>query len=327
MESNPESPTLASVLASLEAAVQHLDPADLSGPDERERARASLAAALSGVLALERRQVGTSAERNRLRSLVQALLRFVDARSEVAQLLALRESARCRQEQLQQATVGDLPLELELWTSGDRDRRVDWWSMAPLGPRSFLGAFGTVIGDEVDAGLVTACIRGALAVARKGIGDRLVPDRTLLVLHSALTDGFGAGIAVPALTFRLDLTSLELTVASAGHRSLWHVRDGVFQTVRARLGTPLGVVPPRHARPAGIILRPGDALVGFTGGTLDVEGPDGAGLRETDLRVALIKGLKRGRRSGAAILNDTLRRHSGSVRWAPQATVFSLHLP
>lgn len=322
MENVVDPGRLASALAHLEAGVRGLDPADLLASDQREQARTRLANALAEVLAMERADEGHPEERRQARALIQSLLRFVDARAEVAELIRGRQLAHRHQEALQQATTGDLPLELDLRSSGPPEAQQDWWSLAPLGPRTLAGVFGSV--DEGDPGSVVATLQGALAVARRGIGTRLATERVHTVLHAALGDVFGERpVCSTALSFQIDLTSLRLTVSSAGHRPLWHVRDGVFQSIRTHAGSPLGVHPVRPGRPVSLTLRPGDVVVGFTAGTLHT--PTGS-VRESDLRIALVKGLSDGRSSGAAVLEHALSRQGGSSDRLSRSTVFSIRL-
>ncbi|MCA9567447.1 MAG: SpoIIE family protein phosphatase [Myxococcales bacterium] len=327
MVSEPEASgqrgALPAILASLGSAVEALDPN--TGDGGREQARAALAHALAGVLAAERKRGGSREALPEARKLLQALLKLVEDRTDVEHLKRARDQTRRRHAQLQQATAGELPLELDLWTSGHPDRQVDWWSIAPLSADAMLGVLGTVIGDEADVAVVGGALRAALSVACKGMGRGLGPERAHLVLHATLVDLFGAGLTVPALAFKLDTTERELSLACAGHRSLWHVRDGVFQTLRVHPGTPLGVEPVKRPRALELQLRPGDVLVGLSAGTFEIEGPDGSTPREADLRVALLQGLAADR-SPATVLREALVRHAGSDAWVPQATVFSVRL-
>jgi hypothetical protein len=299
---------------------------DLRDRERREEARAHLARGLSAILAAERAGAASD-ELQGARDLIQRMLQFVDERVDMAHLVQTRRQTRKLRDQLNLCRSGDLPVRMEVWTSGALERRVDWWSCSPVGRGVLFGAMGTIIGDESDAAMVGSALGGALAVARKGIGVDLTPDRAQLVLHATLVDLFGRTVTAPSVTWRLETTTGRFSLAAAGHRSFWHVRKGVFKTLRARPGTPLGVEPVMRARPVSLELQKGDHLFGLSAGVFEVESPQGAALRESDLRVALLQALQRDpRQAGTTAIRQILEHHARRTEWAPQATAFWLQL-
>jgi hypothetical protein len=128
-------------------------------------------------------------------------------------------------------------------------------------------AIGDVVGGGAAAGLLAAGVRGAL-VARSD--DDL--DASMQALERQIGPELSKASAVASVfQARCRPSSGRLDFVDAGHGLALHVRgDGSVNDLRS-LDLPIGVHPTAVLRASGsVLLHPGDRLVLFTSGVLDV---------------------------------------------------------
>jgi len=128
-----------------------------------------------------------------------------------------------------------------------------------------------VAGKGVDAGtralLLSGAFGGLLGSVPQG---EFLPTCNAYVRRGAAREGF-----VTAIHLALDLTTGDFVVSSAGHPPAAHfdAGSGTWRLTTAR-GIVLGVVADLRLVPERGTLRPGDALMLYTDGLVEVPGRD-----------------------------------------------------
>ena len=160
-----------------------------------------------------------------------------------------------------------------------------------------------VAGKGLEAGTRALLLSGAFG----GLLGSVPKSDFLSACNSYLQRGGIAEGFVTAVHLALDLATGEFVIASAGHppAAQFEAGSGTWRLTKAR-GIVLGVVPDMRSRPEQGTLRPGDALMLYTDGLVEVPGRDiDAGidrlLGEADRLIATGFG------SGAAKLVQTMQ--------------------
>jgi serine phosphatase RsbU (regulator of sigma subunit) len=144
---------------------------------------------------------------------------------------------------------------------------VDWYRAGDGPDADVVVTLGDVMGKGIGAALMMATVRSALRTA----GRMFTPAEAVREAAFALDDDLqGTGTLVTLCQARLTPATGTLTWADAGHGLMVHVRaDG--EVVRARNGgLPLGALPDDSWPEHEISMRPGDVVVAFSDGLLDL---------------------------------------------------------
>ncbi|MFG2003516.1 PP2C family protein-serine/threonine phosphatase [Spirillospora sp. NPDC048911] len=200
--------------------------------------------------------------------------------------------ARTRQQLGVQGLRGDsmlLELRDRLRRQGQMPELPEGWDsqvvMLQAGGSSFGGDFvvSTCHGDTLEVALVDVSGKGTDAGTRAlmlsgafgGLlgsiqSDRFLPACNAYLQRQRWDEGF-----VTAVHLVIDLATGEYSVESAGHPPAvqFDAGTGTWQVSSAK-GVVLGVVPDLRSEPERGLLRPGDALLVYTDGLVEMPGRD-----------------------------------------------------
>jgi phosphoserine phosphatase RsbU/P len=130
-------------------------------------------------------------------------------------------------------------------------------------------SLGDVMGKGTGAAIMMAAVRAALRTA----GRRHAPAEAVRRAAAALEQDLQrTGTLVTLWHARVDPGTGATAVVDAGHGLHLVVRDGAVVAGDRPSGLPLGVVPGDSWPPATTRLHPGDALVAFSDGLVDLWG-------------------------------------------------------
>jgi hypothetical protein len=128
-----------------------------------------------------------------------------------------------------------------------------------------------VAGKGIDAGTRALLLSGAFG----GLLGSVPPGEFLSSANAYLRRTSPAEGFVTAVHVAVDLVTGEYTVSSGGHPPAAHFEAGSGRwRLTAARGIVLGVVPDRRSVPDRGALRPGDALMLYTDGLVEVPGQD-----------------------------------------------------
>lgn len=203
----------------------------------------ALGAATALILGFALRQYRVRAERQREQATINALQRvFVN-----------------RWQALPNTMVGTAYL------SATREAAVggDLFNVRRMGPERGLILIGDIAGKGIDAAVDTAYVRFAIATLAEIFED---PGEVVRRFNVQYANAIGNRDAfVVAFLAVVDLRSMRMAYASAGHPSAWLVRRGAVDQLRVT-GPVLGVMQDALYETESIELMPGDTLVLTTDG-------------------------------------------------------------
>jgi serine phosphatase RsbU (regulator of sigma subunit) len=167
----------------------------------------------------------------------------------------------------------------------------DFFHIARLNDDTAAVCICDVMGHGVRAALITAMMR---AMIESHAADAIDPARLLTQLNSEFTGILkqtGTLVFVTVLYCVIDVGVGEARFARAGHPPPLHVRrgSGEVQTIILDVdsaGPAIGIIPNAQFKTTEMKLAPGDCLLFYTDGIIEVEASDGSqfgieGLRES----------------------------------------------
>jgi sigma-B regulation protein RsbU (phosphoserine phosphatase) len=181
------------------------------------------------------------------------------------------------------------------------------------------------IGDVSDKGIPAALFMARLSALLRVLGADELPDRLLSAINSRLVEGNDACMFVTIGCGVLNVDSGRIRYASAGHEPpLLREVDGRVRALAAENGAAIGIETAVEYRLYEGSLAPGDALVLFTDGVTEAEGPGGT-LWGIDRLTGLI-GNTRDSSPGVLVKNivDAVASHSGGFHATDDLTVLAV---
>jgi chemotaxis family two-component system sensor kinase Cph1 len=144
----------------------------------------------------------------------------------------------------------------------------DWYDLIPLPG----GSLAVVVGDVAGHGLAVSSVTAQL---RHGLRAYLLrdpdPAEALARLNNLVTQLLPSELATVVVAV-LDTTAGTMEVASAGHLPILRFSAAGTGWAGARLGPALGVVADAGYRTERLALEPGDGLLLYTDGLVEVRG-------------------------------------------------------
>jgi hypothetical protein len=191
---------------------------------------------------------------------------------------------------------------------------IDWY---PRPDGRLALTLADVMGKGIPAAIIMATVRAAMRTA----GRVAQPARAMAEAGATLDDDLQhTGTLVTALHAVLDTATGTIVWTDAGHGLQLIVRaDGTVER-SAGDGLPLGVVPDDVWTQQHDTLRPGDTLIAFSDGLLDLYGGTMDALTD-------IVGVVRERRDADAVIAHFLRMISGTVPPDDVTVVVTRRLP
>jgi serine phosphatase RsbU (regulator of sigma subunit) len=174
----------------------------------------------------------------------------------------------------------------------------DFWCHLPVGNGRTLVVVGDATGHGPGAALVTVLARAILQERARG---GLTAEAALAALHRALLPFQAARMSMTAIAALHDPAARTLTLANAGHRPAFHVRDGEA-TAFPGAAAPLGSTPEFTMDPVVIPFAPGDLLVLFSDGLVEAESGTGEPFSERRVRAVAARTASQ----GAVAVRDAL---------------------
>lgn len=216
--------------------------------------------------ALERRQL--LAERERLHAQLQRKVRELEEASEV-----LRRDLE-RAEVIQRALLPRNPPAMEgycfhaVYRPG-RHVGGDLYDVVRLGERHLAFYLADATGHGVTSAMLSVLFKQRLVLVDPAMGRALSPAAVLGAVNRSLCQAHAApGLFLTAVLGLLDTSDASLTLASAGHPPVLHVREGRQTRLIRRTGPALGLAPDAQFRQERLQLAAGDRLLLYTDGLL-----------------------------------------------------------
>lgn len=216
--------------------------------------------------ALERRQL--IADREGLHRELQRKLRELEQTSEV-----LRRDLE-RAEVIQRALLPRSPPPMEgyciqaVYRPGQHVGG-DLYDVVRLGERHLVFYLADATGHGVTSAMLSVLFKQRLVLVDPQTGLALPPAAVLHAVNRSICEAHAApGLFLTAVFGLLDTSDASITLASAGHPPVLHVRAGQQMRVVCRTGPALGLAYDAHFKQEKIHLAAGDRILLYTDGLL-----------------------------------------------------------
>ena len=144
----------------------------------------------------------------------------------------------------------------------------DWYDVIPLSDQRVL----LVVGDVSGRGLRAATTMASLRYAIHAYAAENDPPATILTKLSKIISVTSSGQLATVLVALVDLTSREMTIASAGHLPPLLVSDGHGEYVEGEVGLPVGVEDDVAYTSVTVTAPPAATFLAFTDGLVERRG-------------------------------------------------------
>ncbi|HSV82369.1 MAG TPA: SpoIIE family protein phosphatase [Ramlibacter sp.] len=216
--------------------------------------------------ALERRHL--LAERERLHGELQRKVRELEETSEV-----LRRDLE-RAEVIQRALLPRSPPPMEgyciqaVYRPGQHVGG-DLYDVVRLGERHLAFYLADATGHGVTSAMLSVLFKQRLVLVDPATGLPMAPAAVLAAVNRSICQAHATpGLFLTAVFGLLDTSDASITLASAGHPPVLHVRDGRETRLIRRTGPALGLAPDAQFRQERLQLVAGDRILLYTDGLL-----------------------------------------------------------
>lgn len=199
------------------------------------------------------------------------------------------------------------------WYRGAEHCSGDWWHFAQIGSRDPLLVVGDVTGHGAPAAIIVGLIRGALEMARLGMGEGLKPFMAMNMLNHILMDSVDGEYLMTAITARFQVDTRTLLLSNAGHRSPWILSSSGTRVLKSHRSAPLGTTRTQRYQDELIRLDPGDLFVAFTDGLVEALSPDNREFGERALRAICEDAFSKGPEAICIAVRRALEAHVGDL--------------
>lgn len=200
------------------------------------------------------------------------------------------------------------------WYRGAESCSGDWWTLAKAGSRDALLVVGDVTGHGAPAAIIVGLVRGALEMARLGMGDSLMPFMAMNMLNHIIMDSVDGEYFMTALVARYQPDSHTLLLANAGHRAPWILSSAGTRTIKGNRSAPLGTSRGQRYQDEHARLLPGEMLVAFTDGLVEARSPDGREFGERALRALCEQAQPQGPEALCVAVRRAIEEHVGDLK-------------
>jgi hypothetical protein len=200
------------------------------------------------------------------------------------------------------------------WYRGAEQCSGDWWTLAQVGRRDALLLLGDVTGHGAPAAIIVGIVRGALEMARLGMGEGLKPFMVLNMLNHILMDSVDGEYFMTAVALRYQPDTRSLLLSNAGHRMPWVLSAQGTRLLKGHRSAPLGTTRGQRYQDDVVHMAPGDLLVAFTDGLVEARSPDGREFGERALRTVCERVYAEGPEAICLAVRNTVEAHVGELK-------------
>jgi len=202
----------------------------------------------------------------------------------------------------------------------------DLFMISPLGDGDALALLGDATGHGAPAAIVAAVVKGACELARQGMRGALRPFQLLRMLNRVLVESVRGEYLMTCVAARYRVDDQMMSVANAGHRAVWLIRDGELRTFSGTGDPPLGARPVYRYEQQQFKVEPGDRVVLYTDGIPEGENPQGQEFGERRLRDVVLSASKNGSAAIITAVREELERHLDGGRANDDLTLVVLEV-